>query len=479
MKKTLPFRLAVACIAVASQLISCNYYVPVRTDEPRLHQSYDTTRYRPHEVIVMFKDTPTTADITKIKGAIHEWGIDSATIKIRKCNSCNGYMELWSAPNIHLTIHANGIGGGAKSPRDTNGVGEDGLAHYSLNFTQDIPMDFYPEKKYILFNYDSLKNLRNDTTNKEVVRIAVLDTGMDTEQIINASYHWTNPGERSIEANKVDEDKNCYTDDINGWNFIGQGDNNVMDDNPNRHGTMVSLYIIREFASSQKKAVKLMTLKTHDKNGRGDLFSSICAIHYAMEKGAQIINASWGFYYYQDDPHPYLENLITKVLREKGILFVAAAGNKIDQQDDFARDAYYAKHGIIIPDIYLRDIECHNFYPAYLSTEDNNVITVTTANNQRVSPTQNYSSKYVDLGAIPDDPTSMRFHVPFDDSGATISGSSFAAAIVTGRIGAFLPNSSYRNKRNMLVQMQTDGLCTKAPVLELEHIREGRITKHN
>ena len=84
-----------------------------------------------------------------------------------------------------------------------------------------------------------------------------------------------------------------------------------------------------------------MTLKTHDKNGSGDLFASICAIHYAMEKGAQIINASWGFYYYQDGPHPYLDYLITNVLRKKGILFVAAAGNKIDQVDEDANDAYY------------------------------------------------------------------------------------------------------------------------------------------
>ena len=103
-----------------------------------------------------------------------------------------------------------------------------------------------------------------------------------------------------------------------------------MDDNPNRHGTLVSHYIINEFATSANKAVELMTLKTHDEDGNGDLFSSICAIHYAMENGAKIINASWGFYYYQDGPHPYLDNLITKILREKGILFVAAAGNKID-----------------------------------------------------------------------------------------------------------------------------------------------------
>ena len=77
-----------------------------------------------------------------------------------------------------------------------------------------------------------------------------------------------------------------------------------MDDNADLHGTLVSHYIINEFAASSGKAVELMTLKTHDKNGSGDLFTSICAIHYAMEMKAQIINASWGFYYYQEGPHP-------------------------------------------------------------------------------------------------------------------------------------------------------------------------------
>ena len=202
-----------------------------------------------------------------------------------------------------------------------------------------------------------------------------------------------------------------------------------------------------------------------------------------MEKEAKIINASWGFYYYQERPHPYLDSLITQVLRKKGILFVAAAGNKIDQVDIDASAAYLAVNGVDIPAGYLRNLEYHNFYPACLSREDNNVVTVTTADHTDVSPTQNYSSMYVDLGAIPDDTTLMRFRMPFDGPEITVSGSSFAAAIVTGRIGAFLPKSAYvdgLNKRvKVLVPMETAGLTKKAPLLESKHIRLGRIISHN
>ena len=116
------------------------------------------------------------------------------------------------------------------------------------------------------------------------------------------------------------------------------------------------------------------------------------------------------------------------------------------------------------------------------------MVTVTTANKQRVSPSQNYSNEYVDMGAVPDDITGMRFKVPFAfEPGAagpatTISGSSFATAIVTGRIGAFLRNTSYISnidKSVVLDQMEGVGLTTKAPILETEHIRKGRITEHN
>ena len=383
MKKPLLSLVAVTCLAVASQMISCTTKIqPIRFDEPgphrsRAHGTYDSSRYRLDEIIVMFKDTPTITQINKLKGKIHGPHIDSATIERKTCNTCNAYIELWHAPNIHSRIHADGLAAGTVGPRGSKGVGEDGLAYYSLNFIQNIPVDSL--ENFADVNYDSLKKIENNKVGKEVVRIAVLDTGIDTDRIISTSYRWTNQEEAASKPNRIDEDHNCYFDDTFGWNFIADN-NNVIDDNVGRHGTLVSHYIINEFANSENRAVELMTLKTHDKDGSGDLFASICAIHYAMENGAQIINASWGFYYYQDGPHPYLDYLITNKLREHGILFVAAAGNKIDQIDKDASVSYQATHGVPFPQTHLRNLEYHNFYPACLSREDNNVITVTTAN---------------------------------------------------------------------------------------------------
>jgi hypothetical protein len=230
-----------------------------------------------------------------------------------------------------------------------------------------------------------------------------------------------------------------------------------------------------------------MTLKTHDKYGNGDLFSAICAIHYAMEKDADIINASWGFYYYENGPHPYLNYLITDVLRKKGILFITASGNKIEDIDKTAHKAYIAAHGVDIPDSLLRSLEYHNFYPACLSDENNNVVTVTTASASAVSPTQNYSPMFVDMGAIPDEITTsfMKFNVPFPGPVPTVSGSSFATAIVTGRIGAYLPETAYVDGINKGVLDQVDAPSgpgvihfTHSRFLKDWRLRKGRTTPH-
>ena len=488
MKKNLLTLVAIAYIAVVSQMISCTspalIYEPVRTDEPPVHAPHDSTRYKKDQVIVFFKGEPKPAAIKDLKANIHGQYFDTTKLNIRKCRSCKGYIELWEAPNIHTRIHADGIAAGTKGSGGTRPVGEDELAYYSLNFMQEIPVD-PTEINLENFKFDSLKKAVNDRSGKKTIRVAVLDTGIDTKQAIDPSYLWTNDGEVSEEAKAdVDDDKNCYTDDSSGWNFIG--DNfNLHDDDPKLHGTLVSQYIINEFASSTINAVELMPLKTHDKYGNGDLFTAICAIHYAMENGANIINASWGFYYYDDDPHPYLNRLITQELRKEGILFVTAAGNRTARSDNFAKNAYMDEHGINIPDSYLRNLEYHNFYPACLSRNYNNVITATTANNDHVSPTQNYSNKYVDFGVFPDhvNATSMRFNFPYPGpDGRPISGSSFAAAIVTGRIGATLPYTAYSaglDKRELFIQLDAAPLSKKSSVLEPEHIRLGRLTNHN
>ena len=424
--------------------------------------------YRKHEIIVFFEKPPTDDEVNKIKETFREEGIDPATIKVRKCNNCNIPIQLWQAPNIHCVISANGVRAGSGPPIIT--VGES----YSLNFLNRIPQD----------NREGIKKYKvgkvKASEKKENIVVAVLDTGIDTK-LVDEKYIW---------KGNANSQYPCYKDVTTGWNFLNET-TDFSDDEPGRHGSIVSQYIINQFQNSPSNAVQIMPLKTHDANGISDLFSIICAIHFAIAKGANIINASWGFYYYFEKPISYLQQLITQALQQSGILFVTASGNKIAEYDEIAKNLYYATHGVPITPDQLRNLFIHNFYPAILSNDENSVITVTTTDGKTVSPTQNYSSMYADLGVLADKVTNdgMKFQVPFQGASPSdlISGSSFAAAIASGVIGAFVKKGVYRagiNKADVFASLATSGgsggipvLLSTAPSLEKKHIKKGRYTR--
>ena len=57
------------------------------------------------------------------------------------------------------------------------------------------------------------------------VIVAIIDSGIDIEHEDLKSVIWVNEGE--IPNNGIDDDKNGYIDDVNGWNFIGGKEGNV------------------------------------------------------------------------------------------------------------------------------------------------------------------------------------------------------------------------------------------------------------
>ena len=57
---------------------------------------------------------------------------------------------------------------------------------------------------------------------KQVI-VAVIDSGIDIEHEDLFENIWVNSNE--IPNNNIDDDKNGYIDDINGWNFLGESQN--------------------------------------------------------------------------------------------------------------------------------------------------------------------------------------------------------------------------------------------------------------
>ena len=144
------------------------------------------------------------------------------------------------------------------------------------------------------------------TTGSPSTLIAIIDTGIQIAPGIggNIPTHpdleqniWTNPDE--IDGNLIDDDGNGYVDDVHGWNFVDNAPWLIYNQFEDFHGTHVAGTIAATGNNNLAMVgvnwqADLMSLKFIGPGGFGTTSAAIAAIEYATDKGAQIINASWG-----------------------------------------------------------------------------------------------------------------------------------------------------------------------------------------
>ena len=186
--------------------------------------------------------------------------------------------------------------------------------------------------------------------NKTIV-VAVIDTGIDVNHPDLKANIWKN--KKEIPGNNIDDDGNCFIDDIHGWNFVPKstgkisknkkcrgktGNHNLSDFHG--HGSHIAGIIGGVGGngigiSGIAPQVSLMVLKYYspNDNGKNNLNNTVKAIEYAVENGAHIINYSGGGL----EPNEK-ERLAIQKAQKKGILFVAAAGNERTNTD---KTGYY------------------------------------------------------------------------------------------------------------------------------------------
>jgi subtilisin family serine protease len=187
------------------------------------------------------------------------------------------------------------------------------------------------------------KAWKTTTGNKDIL-VAIIDTGVDYTHPDLADNIYANPGEsgNGKETNGIDDDANGFVDDFHGWNFAGVSTNNPMDDN--EHGSHVAgtiggkgndgLGVVGVNWTTSIMPVKFLTGE-----GSGTLEDAVKAIQYATLMGAKVMNNSWGGGGFTQS----MSDAITAA-KDKGLLFVAAAGN--DSQDADASPHYPAGYQI-------------------------------------------------------------------------------------------------------------------------------------
>ncbi|MGQ9863914.1 MAG: S8 family peptidase [Bacteroidia bacterium] len=163
--------------------------------------------------------------------------------------------------------------------------------------------------------------------------IGVVDTDLrwDHPDLIgNIKFNWADP------INGIDDDNDGYVDNFQGWDLVGatySGSGPFSPDNDPRlpsgggHGTWIGGYAGATPDNNLGAAgtgfkCKLMGVKAAPDNA-GALYAAYDGLMYAAQKGAKVINASWGGTVYSAAAETFIRNLV----QNTDALIVAAAGN--------------------------------------------------------------------------------------------------------------------------------------------------------
>lgn len=265
--------------------------------------------------------------------------------------------------------------------------------------------------------------------------IAVIDTGLDITHPDIVPNLWTNPGE--VPNNGIDDDNNGYIDDVHGYDFVHDDGN---PDDREGHGTHVAGTAAARGDDGYGVVgaafdAKIMGLKFMDRGAGGYSSMAAAAIHYAVNHGADVINASWGGY----GQSTAIRNAIAYA-QSRGVMFVAAAGNQGNNNDG------------------------SGMYPASYTLD--NIISVAASDRRdRLASFSNYGATTVDLAAPG---VSIVSTVPGGDW-SYMDGTSMASPMVAGVVALLVsaaPNAALTELRAALLNSTeplaggSDGVAT-------------------
>ncbi|QMU28529.1 S8 family peptidase [Adhaeribacter radiodurans] len=161
---------------------------------------------------------------------------------------------------------------------------------FNLDFANDKVLGVSTEKAY--------QHLQNRTSRTVVV--AIIDSGVDVKHEDLQGIIWVNPKE--VAGNGVDDDKNGYVDDVNGWSFLGnKNGQNVKDD---------TYEVTRQYARLRKEFENKKKIKRKQKEEYAQ-YQKIKADYEKEVKEAQAQAADFQKFY---DTFKQAESIVQKHL---------------------------------------------------------------------------------------------------------------------------------------------------------------------
>jgi len=247
-------------------------------------------KYPANQFIVYFNENAGESEYSELEQfLVDNWDF----VDMKECDCGPEYMQLWVIDESEIAL----LDDARKGSRQKAGVD---TAEYNFTIEDYLTDDQsdYPEPRE--------PNYRPDGVEMNV-KVAIIDSGVDDEHSALQEALWKNE----------DDTGDCVAGAEIGYDFAND---TPLPTDLDGHGTAVNGIFLLDYPSDIQ--LELMNLKFYE--GVGYVFDAVCAMHFAMNKKADILNLSWGFY------RKFVPYILDQALRrayEEDILAVTSAGN--------------------------------------------------------------------------------------------------------------------------------------------------------
>jgi hypothetical protein len=420
---------------------------------------------------VLFESNSTQADRQRIladmKNSIIQYVMDWNT---RNGMFASTNIQYWACPcdtllyNFSATTPVGAAGLAASPPpKPGNKTPATGDAVKFINqnnsFLKDELLDNLDKKYAGKVDSNRKFKLINSTIDDSKI-LAVMDTGLDSSLFVN-NFHgllWNAPQGEITYRNFQ------YFNNFRPFDYC-------FDDDSNKHGSAVTAIALQALEGFPLPKIKprVMVLKVLDQNRVGTTFTVSCALSYAVQKHATLVNASLGYYH---TPGMEIDSVLRNYIglcdsASPSLPVIAAAGNLLVPHLLGLCTTITSK---------ANELNMNNrFFPGCFSVDFPNVICVTGLQTTKMPCFyQNGSDRYVNIGVVTNPETHPLtpskcciFPVSFYPPGYT--GSSFATPVVSGKIMAALltvPGISWQMAKNNIGALPT----TKAALTSITYL---------